>query len=178
MTDDADVLMARVQGQDADAFEALYDANQRVVYGVALRILGDRASAEDVTQTVFLKVWNSPKLFRGGNFTAWIARMTRNRALDVLRGRAAHAQTELPEGLPENESMEDVAFARLDAQRVRRALGDLPPEQRQLIELGFFGGITHEEIARRCQMPLGTVKTRIRSGLRRLRGALDETVTT
>jgi RNA polymerase sigma-70 factor (ECF subfamily) len=177
VTDDADVLMAQVREQDAGAFETLYDTHHRLVYGVALRILGDGGAAEDVTQTVFLKVWNSPNLFRGGNFAAWIARVTRNRALDVLRGRAVRNETELPEGLPENEAMEEAAFARIDAERVRNALAALPPEQREPIELGFFGGITHEEIARRCAMPLGPIKTRIRSGLRKLRSALDEAVT-
>ncbi|MGA8535418.1 MAG: sigma-70 family RNA polymerase sigma factor [Candidatus Tumulicola sp.] len=177
MTDDADVLMARVRDRDANAFESLYDAHHRLVYGIALRILGDAGAAEDVTQTVFLKVWNSPNLFRGGNFAAWIVRVTRNRALDVLRGRATRNETDLPEALPENEAMEDAAFARIDAERVRKALAALPPEQREPIELGFFGGITHEEIARRSHTPLGTIKTRIRSGLRKLRGALDEAVT-
>lgn len=177
MTEDADALMARVRRQDADAFEALYDAYHRIVYGVALRVLGDRTGAEDVTQTVFLKLWNAPNLFRGGNFAAWIARVTRNRALDVLRGRRGHAEAELPESLPENESMEEAAFARIDAERVRNALAALPAEQREPIELGFFGGITHQEIARRSHTPLGTVKTRIRSGLRRLRAVLGEAVT-
>jgi RNA polymerase sigma-70 factor (ECF subfamily) len=177
VTDDADVLMSRVRERDADAFELLYDMHHRLVYGVALRILGDGGAAEDVTQTVFLKVWNSPNLFRGGNFAAWIVRVTRNRALDVLRGRAVRNETELPEALPENEAMEEAAFARIDAERVRTALASLPPEQREPIELGFFGGITHEEIARRSDTPLGTVKTRIRSGLRKLRSALDEAVT-
>ena len=177
VTDDVDVLMARVRQKDADAFESLYDAYHRIVYGVALRFLGDRPAAEDVTQTVFLKVWNSPKLFRGGNFAAWIVRITRNRALDVLRARTVRGETELPEALPENESMEEATFSRLDAARVRNALAMLPAEQREPIELGFFGGVTHQEIARRSQTPLGTVKTRIRSGLRRLRAALDETVT-
>jgi RNA polymerase sigma-70 factor, ECF subfamily len=177
VTDDADVLMALVREQDADAFESLYDAHHRLVYGVALRILGDGGAAEDVTQAVFLKVWNSPNLFRGGNFAAWIVRVTRNRALDVLRGRAVRNETELPEALPENEAMEEAAFARIDAERVRRALASLPSEQREPIELGFFGGITHEEIARRSDTPLGTIKTRIRSGLRKLRSALDDMVT-
>ncbi|MGB8520659.1 MAG: sigma-70 family RNA polymerase sigma factor [Candidatus Tumulicola sp.] len=177
MTEDADALMARVRRQDADAFETLYDTYHRIVYGIALRVLGDRAGAEDVTQTVFLKLWNAPNLFHGGNFAAWIARVTRNRALDVVRGRNVRAEAELPEAFPESESMEDAAFARIDAERVRSALAALPPEQREPIELGFFGGVTHQEIARRFQTPLGTVKTRIRSGLRRLRAVLDDAVT-
>jgi RNA polymerase sigma-70 factor (ECF subfamily) len=175
--DDADVLMARVRGRDADAFEVLYDAHHRLVYGVAMRMLADGAAAEDVTQSVFLKVWNSPDLFRGGNFAAWIVRITRNRTLDVLRSRALRNESELSEALPENESIEDAAFARIDADRVRSALAALPSEQREPIEMGFFAGITHEEMARRTGIPLGTIKTRIRSGLRKLRSVLDETVT-
>jgi RNA polymerase sigma-70 factor, ECF subfamily len=169
--------MSRVKGRDPRAFEALYDAHHRLVYGVAFRMLSDRSAAEDLTQTVFLKVWNAPNLFRGGNLAAWLVRVTRNGALDILRSRASRSEAELPEALPEEESLEDVTFARMDAQRVRTALATLPAEQREPIELGFFGGITHEEIARRSGAPLGTVKTRIRSGLRKLRSALSETVT-
>lgn len=162
--------------RDGVAFEALYDTYNCLVYGVALRMLGNTAAAEDVVQGVFLKIWTAPQLFVGGNFEAWIVRVTRNRALDVLRSRASRVETELPEGLPEHESIEDVAFAHLDASRVRSALQLLPPEQREPIELGFFGGITHEEIAKRTGIPLGTIKTRIRTGLRRLRTALEGAV--
>jgi RNA polymerase sigma-70 factor, ECF subfamily len=174
VNDDAAVLVARVRQRDMRAFEALYDAHHRVVYGVALRVLGDTAGAEDVTQAVFLKLWKSPELFRGGNFAAWIVRVSRNRALDVLRSRTIRNEGELPEALPEEETLEDVAFSRIDAARVRAALAELPAEQREPIEMGFFAGITHEEIARRCNVPLGTIKTRIRTGLRKLRAALDE----
>jgi RNA polymerase sigma-70 factor (ECF subfamily) len=176
VTDDASALVARVRRRDMRAFEALYDAHHRIVYGVALRVLGDAHGAEDVLQSVFLKLWNAPELFRGGNFGAWIVRVTRNRALDVLRSRAVRNEGELPEALPEEETIEDVAFSRIDAASVRAALSDLPAEQREPIEMGFFGGITHEEIARRCNVPLGTIKTRIRSGLRKLRAVLNETV--
>jgi RNA polymerase sigma-70 factor (ECF subfamily) len=176
VTDDAGALVARVKARDVRAFEALYDAHHRIVYGVALRILGDAHGAEDVLQTVFLKLWNSPELFRGGNFGAWIVRVTRNRALDVLRSRTTRNEGDLPETLPEGEVLEDVAFSHIDAARVRAALAGLPDEQRKPIEMGFFDGITHEEIARRCNIPLGTIKTRIRSGLRKLREALDQKV--
>lgn len=177
MNDGADALMARVRERDQDAFESIYDLHHRLVYGVAARILSDATAAEDVTQSVFLKVWNSPGSYRGGSFAAWIVRVTRNRALDVLRGRATRRETELPESLPEDESMEEAAAARFDAERVRRALTTLPDEQRKAIELGFFGGVTHEEIARSTGTPLGTVKTRIRSGLQKLRAALDGAIT-
>jgi RNA polymerase sigma-70 factor (ECF subfamily) len=169
--------MGRIRARDERAFETLYDAYHRLVYGVAMRMLGDTSSAQDVTQAVFLKVWSSPDLFHGGNFAGWIVRVVRNRCLDVLRTRATHQEIELPESLPETQAIEDVAFERMNADLVRRALDTLPKEQREPIELGFFGGITHEEIARRTGTPLGTIKTRIRIGLRKLRSQLHDAVT-
>ncbi len=168
--------MARVRARDSAAFEALYDAYHRLVYGVAFRMLGDASASEDVTQAVFLKIWSAPQLFVSGNFSAWIVRITRNRTLDLLRTKHRTSQ-ELPEEQPDDDPFEERAFAAIDAAHVRAALKQLPAEQRDPIELGFFGGITHEEIARRTGTPLGTVKTRIRSGLRRLRGMLEGTVT-
>lgn len=175
--EDASRLMERVRARDAAAFEALYDEYHRLVYGLALRVLSEPTAAEDVTQTVFLKIWHSPELFRGGNFAAWIARVTRNRALDVVRSRGVREEGELPESLPVDGTLEDAAIANLDGVRVRTALAQLPPEQREPIELGFFGGVTQEEIARQTGLPLGTIKTRIRTGLRRLRSALEGAVT-
>ena len=175
--EDAGLLMARVRARDADAFEALYDMFHRLVYRMALRMLGDVPGAEDVTQAVFMKVWSAPELFRGGNVGAWIVRIARNRALDVLRSRGTRQEAELPCDILDTEAIEDVAFARLDASAVRSALAKLPDEQRDAIELGFFGGITHEEIAKRTGAPLGTIKTRIRMGLRKLRAALEGAVT-
>ena len=169
-------LMERIQARDTAAFEALYDDYHRLVFGIGLRMLGDPALAEDLTQSVFLKIWTSPDAFRGGSFVAWVSRVTRNRALDVLRSRAARPETDIPADLPLDAALDEDVFARLDAQRVRDALAVLPPEQRSLIELGFFGGVTHQELAARTDTPLGTVKTRIRSGLRRLRDALGERV--
>ena len=175
--EDAGRLMERVQARDADAFEALYDGYHRLVYGIALRVLSDPAAAEDVTQAVFLKVWSNPVLFHDGNFGAWIARVTRNRAFDVVRSRALRAESEFPESLPVDDVLEDRALARINGERVREALGQLPSEQRELIELGFFGGATHAQIAHQTGLPLGTIKTRIRSGLRKLRSALEGAVT-
>ena len=169
--------MERVRARDADAFEVLYDRYHRLVYGIALRVLSDPAAAEDVTQTVFLKIWSNPALFRNGNFGAWIARVTRNRAFDVVRSRALHAESELPDSLPLDDVLEDRALERLYGERVRAALERLPPEQREPIELGFFGGVTQDQIARQTGLPLGTIKTRIRNGLRKLRNALEGAVT-
>lgn len=168
--------MERVRARDAAAFEGLYDQYHRLVYGLALRVLADPLSAEDVTQSVFLKIWHDPLIFRGGNFAAWIARVARNRAFDIVRSRSVRSEDEFPESLPAQDSLEETALARIDGERVREALMQLPPEQRDPIELGFFGGATHEQIARQTGLPLGTVKTRMRTGLRRLRHALESAV--
>jgi RNA polymerase sigma-70 factor (ECF subfamily) len=166
--------MERVRTRDVDAFEQLYDGYHRLVFGIALRMTSDATMAEDITQSVFLKLWSTPDAFREGNFSAWISRVTRNRVLDILRSRAAKPAGEIPADLPAESSIDDDVFARLDAQRVRSALAALSDDQRSLIEMGFFGGITHDEIARRTGIPLGTIKTRIRTGLRRMREALVE----
>jgi RNA polymerase sigma-70 factor (ECF subfamily) len=168
--------MERMRAGDGAAFERLYDSYHRLVFGIALRMLGDGTMAEDLTQNVFLKVWSSPEAFRYGNFGAWIARVARNRALDVLRSRSLRDESEIPADLAEPGALDDVVFTRLDSERVRRALAALPAEQRSPIEMGFFGGITHDEIAKRTGIPLGTIKTRIRTGLRRMREALVESV--
>jgi RNA polymerase sigma-70 factor, ECF subfamily len=168
--------MARVREHDVTAFEAVYDGFRRLVYGIAFKMLGDPSAAEDLAQAVFLKVWSSPEAFGGGNFGAWIARVTRNRALDVLRSRATRPETEMPADIPLEGSLDETVFARLDGERVRSALAALPDDQRRPIELGFFGGMTHDEIARRSELPLGTVKTRIRAGLKQLRISLEGSV--
>jgi RNA polymerase sigma-70 factor (ECF subfamily) len=168
--------MERVRARDVDAFEQLYDGYHRLVFGIALRMTSDATMAEDVTQSVFLKLWSTPDAFRDGNFSAWLSRVTRNRVLDVLRSRANKPAVEIPADLPAELSLDDDVFARIDAERVRSALAALNDDQRSLIELGFFGGVTHEEIARRTGLPLGTIKTRIRTGLRRMRESLVEAV--
>ncbi|MBV8354659.1 MAG: sigma-70 family RNA polymerase sigma factor, partial [Candidatus Eremiobacteraeota bacterium] len=170
---DAGRLIARIRERDAAAFEALYDAFSRLVYGIALRMVGDVATAEDVTQNVFLTVWTRPEAFREGNVAAWLSRVTRNRCLDVLRSRASHQVDEVPVDIPAENALEDEILQRVDGAQVRAALASLPQDQRAPIEMGFFGGITHDEIARRTGIPLGTIKTRIRTGLRRLRAHLE-----
>jgi RNA polymerase sigma-70 factor (ECF subfamily) len=174
--DDTVRLIAGLRERDITAFEVLYDRYHRLVYGIAQRILGDSSAAEDLVQSVFLKLWSSPAAFRDGNFGAWIARVARNQALDVLRSKAARAVDEMPADLPLEGTIDDVVFARIDGDRVRAALLALPEDQRVPIELGFFGGITHEQIAQKLDVPLGTIKTRIRTGLRRMRTQLDTQV--
>jgi len=169
-------LMERVRARDVDAFEQLYDGYHRLVFGIALRIASDAAMAEDVTQSIFLKLWSAPEAFREGNFTAWLSRVARNSALDAVRSRSNHPLGDIPADVPAEGSTDATVFARIDAQRVRGALSTLSEEQRTPIELGFFAGITHEEIAQRTGIPLGTIKTRIRTGLRRMRESLSEAV--
>ncbi len=168
--------MERVRERDVAAFEAIYDRHHRLVHGIAIKMLREPMAAEDLSQAVFLKLWSAPEAFAGGNFGAWLARVTRNRALDVLRSRAARPDDEFPEDIALDLVLDDAVFAKIDAENVRTALRTLPSEQRDPIELGFFGGVTHEEIARRTATPLGTVKTRIRAGLRKLRTQLETSV--
>lgn len=169
-------LMERVRSRDVAAFESLYDGYHRLVFGIALRMTSDATMAEDITQSIFLKIWTAPETFRDGNFPAWLSRVTRNRVLDVLRSRGNRPTEEIPVDLPAESAIEDVVFSRIDAQRITSVLGSLSDEQRVPIEMGFFAGVTHEEIARRTGIPLGTIKTRIRAGLRRMREALQEPV--
>ena len=170
---DAERLIARIRERDATAFESFYDAFSRLVYGIALRMMGEVAAAEDVTQSVFLTVWSRPEAFREGNLGAWLSRVTRNRCLDMLRSRAARPEGEMPLDVAAEESLDDEILDRISGAQVRAALAELPADQRAPIEMGFFEGITHEEIARRTGIPLGTIKTRIRSGLRKLRTQLE-----
>lgn len=160
--------------RDARAFEALYDRHHRLVYRIAMRFLDHAPAAEDVTQAIFLKVWSAPQAFQDGNFAAWIGRMTRNKCLDVLREKARHPACELAQDVASSHTADSAAFARLDAATVRRALEQIAPDQRNLIELAYFGGMTQQRIAEKTGVPLGTVKTRIRTGLQRLRQVLDE----
>jgi RNA polymerase sigma-70 factor (ECF subfamily) len=176
VVEDGARLMERVRARDVDAFEHLYDGYHRLVFGIALRIAADASLAEDVTQSIFLKLWTSPETFREGNFAGWLSRVTRNRTLDAVRSRANRPTAEITADVPAEASTDATVFANIDAQRVRGALSALSEEQRTPIEMGFFAGITHEEIAQRTGIPLGTIKTRIRTGLRRLREALSEAV--
>jgi RNA polymerase sigma-70 factor (ECF subfamily) len=158
---------------DRGTFEAIYDRYARVVFGVAFRMLGERAAAEDIVQAVFLTLWSRPDAYRDENIGAWLARVARNRCLDALRVRKARPEAEMPVELVAEGAVEEGVFAQLDGDRVRKALAALPDDQRIPIEMGFFGGITHAEIATRTGAPLGTIKTRIRAGLRRLRDQLQ-----
>lgn len=175
---DPTLLMRRVALGDWAAFESLYATYNRMVFSIGLQLLGDAASAEDLRQSVFIKVWSQPASFKGGSFGAWIARVARNGGVDVLRQRSTHAKNNVFE--PFGGSFEDLVVAAIDAElaavNVRSAIARLPHSERLLIELGYFRGMTHQGLALATGVPLGTVKTRIRAGLRRLRGTLGDAI--
>ena len=169
----------RVAQGDAEALAVLYDGTSGLVYSLALRILGDAADAEEVTLDVYTQVWKSGKAFdiRRGNAIAWLTMLARSRAIDRLRSGAHRKQREeLFAGLPEiaasSASPEQASVWSEQRRQVRAALEELPPEQRELIELAFFSGFSHSELAARMGQPLGTVKTRIRVGMMKLRELL------
>lgn len=177
---EAEALLERVAQGERDAVMVLYDRFAGAVLAVALRVTGNRAEAEDIAQEVFARVWREATSFdrARGSAAAWIITLTRNRAIDVVRSRSRRARHEDDQTAEEPVVTEAAATPEaqvVDAQRaeaVRHALDALRPEQRQVIELAYFGGLSHSEIAERLQQPLGTVKTRIAQSVKRLRDAL------
>ena len=174
-------VVAEIARHDIHALEALYDRYGDIVYSVSLRVVGDTQLAEDITQEVFLRLWRRPDLFdeSRGRFLTWLLSVARNRAIDELRSRvrrhAHEAQDAAAEALPAKDEGDDPLAQALHLDErvaVRRALALLPPEQRLVIELAYFGGYTQQEIATRLRQPLGTVKTRVRLGLQKLRPLL------
>ncbi|HSC27744.1 MAG TPA: sigma-70 family RNA polymerase sigma factor [Vicinamibacterales bacterium] len=180
--DDA-ACVARVADGDGAAIAALYDAHARAVYSLALRIVGDEADAEDVLQEVFAQAWRQAQRYdpARGTAAAWLLNMARSRAIDRLRARRARPDSrataaadaldlELPAAVVDPG---DALATSRDAARVRTALEALPLLQRLPIELAYFEGLTQSQIAERLEEPLGTIKTRIRLGLLKLRDVLD-----
>lgn len=179
-----DELMDRLGRRDIAAFEAIYDRYGDLVFSVALRVVGDTYVAEDIAQDVFLRVWRRPEQFdlNRGKFVTWLLSVTRNRSIDERRSRGRRLRHEaLPAAdeddiIPSGNDRDDPALATvlsLDRQAVRDALLVLPPEQKLAIQLAFFGGLTQQEIANKLGQPLGTVKTRIRLGMQKMRGAIE-----
>lgn len=157
---------------------ALYDAHGRAAYTLALHLLGDRMAAEDVVQDVFVNLWRAADQFdqRRGTQRTWLLASVHHRCVDRLRGASGRARADLPLDLfaetEEDEDTFDIVAQRLTGETVRAALASLPPEQRQALELAYFDGLTHQQLATRLQAPLGTIKGRLRLGLEKLR-ALD-----
>lgn len=152
----------------------LYDRYSPVVYAVALRVLGDTMAAEDVLQEVFLQLWRNPGAFDAarGSLGAWLAVISRNRAIDALRKRKPETDIEdvVVSVAPDLASEADRSRA---AEKVRGLLGAMPQSQRKALEMAYFQGLSHSEIANKTGEPLGTIKTRIRAGLITLRKAFQ-----
>ena len=174
--DPSDVeLLARVGERDREAFEILYGRYVRSVFGLALRRLGDRATAEDAVQEAFTAIWRSASTYRPerGAAGGWIYTVARNAIVDRLRRNGPSVDAELPElassepGPAQHAEDSDVAF------RVHRALEELQPREREVIELAYWSGMSQSEVAEYLHLPLGTVKTRTRSGLARLASVLE-----
>jgi RNA polymerase sigma-70 factor, ECF subfamily len=169
--DDAALLM-QVRGGDEHAMASLFDRYSKVVYSVALRVLRDPASAEDVLQEVFMQIWRNPDGFVAtrGSLGGWLAVVARNRSIDTLRRKRPTEQVD-DMALASNYNLADEAERNSLMEKARSVIHLLPIEQRKTLEMAFFDGLTHSEIAEMTGDPLGTVKTRIRSALTSLRKA-------
>ncbi len=168
-------LIERVAAEEREAFEELYRRFARPVLGFALRRLGDRGRAEDSVQEVFASVWRSAKSYdrTRGPGGAWLYTIARNAIVDAQRRRPAPTVADPPELVSTSATPDEEAEAAWDAWRVHRALEMLPPHERTVIDLAYFGGLSQSEVADFLQIPLGTVKTRTRSGLARLADELE-----
>lgn len=170
-------LLHAIRARDEEALLALYDRYQRLLFSLALRIVGDRETAEEVLQDVFVRVWDGSAGFDGqrGNVSAWLFGITRNRAIDVLRSHHHRSRQRERDPLPEyarHDDGSDVAEWTALRITVRQALDALPPERRVPVELVYFGGMTHREAAIALGQPLGTTKGRIRAAMDQLRAIL------
>ncbi len=182
-----DQLMAAVVEGESEALEQLYDRHVQHCFGLAIRIVEETSVAEDVVQEVFIKLWSRPGTFspERGSFKTWLLMVVRNQALDVLRRAKARAEIYIAplyaestasatsetilELLPDGgRTPHEQAWANETATVVRRALGQLPAAEYQAIALAYFGGLSQQEVANELHLPLGTVKTRTRSALRRM----------
>ena len=170
---DAD-LLTRVQKGDERAMSVLFDRYSKIVYSVALRVLRDTASAEDVMQEIFMQIWRNPNSFIAtkGSLGGWLVVVSRNRSIDTLRRKRPSEQVE-EMNLASSTNLADEAERAIMTERARAGMQQLPVEQRKTLEMAFFDGLTHSEIAEMTGEPLGTVKTRIRSALLTLRKAFQ-----
>lgn len=178
-------LLERVARKDQKAFEELYDLYAKLVYSLIASIVKKQEEAEDVLQEVFVQVWERAISFRGtrGNVYSWLVALARNRAIDRIRSKDYRKQN-LTETELDPDSMTltgeagplDALVARERATLVKQALQQIPQEQRQVIEIAYFGGYSQSEIAEQLSIPLGTVKTRMRQGMKKLHTLLTERI--
>ena len=167
-------LLALVQSGDEQSMASLFDRYSKLVYSVALRVLRDPAAAEDVLQEVFMQIWRNPDSFTAarGSLGGWLAIVSRNRSIDALRRKRPTTDIDdVP--IASSYNLADEAERNSLIELARTVIHKLPMEQRKTLEMAFFDGLTHSEIAEMTGDPLGTVKTRIRSGLLTLRKAFQ-----
>jgi RNA polymerase sigma-70 factor, ECF subfamily len=174
-------LMELVNAGEVRAFELIFDRHAGVAFSLAYRMCGRRALAEDIVQDAFLSLWRAGARYdrTRGSVRSWILSAVHNRAIDTFRRESVKERRdvtddELAERIPSSELIETEVERRASAREVRRALLDLPPDQRRVIELAYFGGFTHSQIAEILKLPAGTVKGRMRLGLAKMRIALGE----
>ena len=185
---DDDALLRLIVHKRTEALGAFYDRYYRLVFSLAYNVVGDRETAEEITQDVFFKVWENASSYNPGlaKPTTWMTSITRYRAIDVLRKRSVRPEKDSVEwgeeaifAIPNDaDAPEDITELQLQKQRVREAVAELPSEQQAALALSYFYGLSHSEIAERLDLPLGTVKTRIRLAMQRLRELIqaDESV--
>jgi RNA polymerase sigma-70 factor (ECF subfamily) len=173
-------LVIQVARGDERSFEVLYDRHGKVAWSLAFRLLGDREAAEDLVQEAFLAVWNGAAGYSQakGSVRTWVLSILHHRAVDRLRkGAASRRRQEALEQVamiePAAPDAAEVALARFEATEVRSALADVPGDQLEVLRLAYYGGYTHHEIAGMLSLPLGTVKSRMRLGLERVRRNID-----
>ncbi len=178
---DDNALVQLVANGESAALAELYDRYGRFAYGLAYRVLGDGSAAEEVVQDAFMQVWRKASTFdpaKGAGLRAWLLTIVHNRAIDVVRKRKNQAgrEVELDPNAPFIGASDPAVevLAQLDQREIRSAMETLPNEQRQAIEMAFFEGLTHREIAERHDLPLGTVKGRLRLGLHKMYEVLIE----
>ena len=173
-------LPQRIVQKDVRAFERLYDLHSHTVYALVFRIVQQSSIAEEIVQDVFLQLWRNAGQYDSakGAFVPWLLTLARNRALDHLRLKSERQRRreELPETLPQialTPGYEEALDEKRRAERVRELIGSLYPQQKRAIEMAYFEGLSHSEIATALKEPLGTVKSWIRNGLQRLKEGLQ-----
>ena len=172
-------LISLVQTKDAEAFAVLYDRHGRAAYSLAYRMMGERQAAEDLVQEAFLKLWRSARSYRPqrGSVRTWLLSIVHNQGIDQIRSSASRRRTQdkVEASAPRFQPSDAFAQSWRNAQReqVREALKTLPQEQLKVLELAYFSGYTHVEIAELLDLPLGTVKGRMRLGLKKVKDYFD-----
>lgn len=178
-----ETLLRLITRAQADALSELYDRYSRLVFSLALNSVGDRTLAEEITQDVFVRIWQKAGTYRAdqGKVSTWLTSIARYRSIDLLRRQSARPEQHsvgwaevAPNAVPRVDGPEETVALTMRQQRVRAAVALLPEDQRQALALAYFGGYTHRQIADELDQPLGTVKTRIRLAMQKLRETLQD----